>query len=295
MRQILPLFAALLLVTAVGCSDDVDPDTDAGTTPANGDVQTGDADDTGDHLDTNGGDDADLDAGDDDTSAEDAGDEDTGDLDAGDDGDAGDVDADLDAGSGDAADADDATDTGDTTDTADAGDSPPDGLSEPCENGDGWTLFRFHYELNPGSSTIEVWDASCTYSVGDQGCQIQEVTSGFGDIPTTSEGYPIVNTSSNFIRIRFSVEDLDFDDVSAHVRARSYSTSSSTDMRLETQLHGATTAGPVSQAFTYDWYDIDFTGYLTPNDDPGLTAIDVFADQGGSSEMAVRAMEVCVE
>lgn len=272
----LPIF--LFGAACSGCSDDIDLN----------------ADDAGEHQDVSA----------DDRSADDASDgddtTDTDDSDAGEDGDTSDEpDADAGSDTGDDLDAGDdpdsgAPDSGDA-DAGDTGASPPAGLSEPCENGDGWTLFRFHYELNPGSPTIEVWDADCTYSVGDQTCQIQQVTSGFGDMPTTSDGYPIVNTSSNFIRIRFSVEALTFTSVSAHVRARSYSSSSSTDMRLVTQLHGDVTAGPVSQAFSYDWYDIDFTDYLHPDDDPGLTAIDVLAAQGGSSEMAVRAMEVCVE
>lgn len=257
----------LLLVgpwAVTGCSDDVGPGANA----------------EGPDAETNH---AGSDAGDSDTDDLDA---DTGDFDSGD------LDADMDTGDSDSGD----LDAGGSDTDASNGDDPPSGLSEPCENGPGWTVFRFYYDDLSTSANIEVWDASCTYSLASgSACNVREVSSGFGDVPTTSDGYPIVDTSGNFVRIRYSVDDLDFQSAEVHLRARSYSTSLSTDFRLWSPLYGDTTGGPVSQSFGYDWYSADWTDYLSPSDDPDLTAIELYAASGGSSEIAVRSMELCVE
>ena len=167
------------------------------------------------------------------------------------------------------------------------------GLSTPCQNGSGWTLFRFHYDSGSTSARIDVWDASCSYSFANQACNVQEVTRGFNDFPTTSDGYPIVD-SSEYIRVRFSASGLNFSEATVHIQGRSYSSISPTDALVESPLYGSKTVGPIDQDFTYDWYALDWTGYLYPSDDPNLTAIQIYAD-GGSSELAVQSVELCVQ
>lgn len=211
------------------------------------------------------------------------------------------TDTDLDAGSD--AESDTGTDAG--TDAGDAGvdaetdaggETPPAGLSEPCAQGEGWTVWRFSYSDWSTSAQIEVWDASCDYSLAPgSSCNVREVTSGFGDISRTSDGYPIVTTSSDYIRIRYSVEGLQFDAAEVHLQGRSYSTSASTDFRLWSPIYGDAEGGPVSQSFEYEWHSLDWSDYLHPTDDPGLTAIETYAAQGGSSQLAVQSMELCVK
>lgn len=231
-----------------------------------------------------------------------------------------DTDNDLDAGHediGDETNMNDASDTGiapDTTDETDTGgdpdvdvaqsdtgnddgnDSPPDGLSEPCKNGDGWTLLRFHYVQTVGTITVEVWDAPCSYSYGDETCGIEEVSPAFDDMPTNSDDFPIVNAGTRYISTRFSVEGLDFDSVTGHFRGRTYWDTYKTDVRFRSQLHGDATTGPVDNNSTqYNWYELDFSDHLFPDDEPDETSIDVLAASGGATELVFRAMEVCAQ
>lgn len=295
------------LAACASCEDESFGDGDAG------DAQLGDAGGAGD---ADGGE---ADGGDVDD-AGDGGASDGGDAggggDAGDSGDSGDSgnasdasdvsDASSDGGVDDAGDASDAADAasdaeadggatdggGDASGDDDAG-SPPLGLSEPCQNGSGWTVFRFHYDNNSTSAGIDVWDASCSYSfASNSACNVREVTTGFGDIDRTSDGYPLVTSSSDYIRVRYSVEDLSFSQAEVHLQGRSYSTSASTDFVVWSPLYGQRSGGPVDNDFVYDWYSLDWTGYVDPSDDPDLTAVEIYADTG---ELAVQAFELCVE
>ncbi len=139
-----------------------------------------------------------------------------------------------------------------------------------------------------------MWDASCSYSfAANSACNVQEVTSGFGDISRSSEGFPIA-TSSGYIRVRYSVEALSFDTATVHLKARSVSTSASTDYRLWSSIYGDVAGGPVSVGFDTEWYSADWSDHLSPSDDPAMTAIQLYA-QVGSNQLAVESVELCVE
>jgi hypothetical protein len=169
----------------------------------------------------------------------------------------------------------------------------PTGLSVPCQNGAGWTLFRFHWSSNSTSARIDVWDASCSYSLAsNSACNVRTVYPGFGELDFTSAGDPIV-TSSEYIRVRFSAAGLNFSEATVHVQGRSYSTSGSTYFDVWSPLYGTREGGPVDVDFTYDWYAVDWTGNLYPTDDPGLTAIQIYGGRG-SGKLAVRSVEMCV-
>ncbi|MBW2734040.1 MAG: hypothetical protein JRH20_16760 [Deltaproteobacteria bacterium] len=181
-----------------------------------------------------------------------------------------------------------------TVDTTVDSSSPPPGLSEPCQNGSGWTLFRFHYDAWSTSPRIDVWDASCSYSyVINSACNARTVYPGFGEVDTTSEGYPIL-TTSEYLRVRFSVAGLSFSQAAVYVKARSYATASSTYYRVWSPLYGDQVGGPVDNDWVYDWYGVDWSDYLYPSDSPSLTAIQIYAGQG-SAKLAVSAVELCVE
>ena len=172
--------------------------------------------------------------------------------------------------------------------------SNPTGLSTPCQNGPGWTLFRFRYNNNSTSAQIDVWDASCSYSFApNSACNVREVYPGFGEVARTSQGYPIF-TSSNYMRVRFDVGGLNFSSVTLWIQARSYATSSSTYYDVWSPLYGEKEGGPVDNDFVYDWYGLDWTGYLYPTDDPGLTAIQLYGGRGSGS-LAVSGIEMCVQ
>ncbi|MEZ4459184.1 MAG: hypothetical protein R3E66_05565 [bacterium] len=168
------------------------------------------------------------------------------------------------------------------------------GLTEPCSNGSGYTVFRFHYDNGSTSARIDVWDATCSYSFAPSSiCNVREVYPGFGDISRTSEGYPIV-TSSHYIRARFSVTGLNFSQANLYVQARSYATSSSSSVRAWSPIYGEVVSGLVDNDFVYDWYEIPWTGMLDPSDSPSLTAIQLYAYQGSGS-VAIKAVELCVQ
>lgn len=170
----------------------------------------------------------------------------------------------------------------------------PTGLTTSCQNGPGWTLFRFHYNNNSTSAQIDVWDASCSYSFApNSACNVREVYPGFGEVSRTSQGYPIF-TSSNYMRVRFDAGGLNFTQVTLWIQARSYATSSSTYYDVWSPLYGEKEGGPVDNDFVYDWYPLDWTGYLFPSDDPGLTAIQLYGGRGSGS-LAVSAVELCVQ
>ncbi len=274
-----------------GCDDPVDLE-DGGGLPVDvgGDADGGDADlDTGGgdaDLDTDGGDtdlDADLDAGGGDTEEAD----DTGS--AGDGGDGGDV-----GDTGDIGDTSDASETGDAgsaSDVGDTGDGAPVGLSEPCENGEGWTVFRFHYDQYSTSARIDVWDAACEYSLAPgSACNVRTVTQGFGDVATTTNGFPIL-TTSDYLRVRFSAEGLEFSEAEIHVEGHGFYSVAFTEYRIWSPLYGDRVGGPIDNSL--QWSSLDWTGMLYPDDDPGLTAIQIYANLS-THDIAVRSVELCV-
>jgi hypothetical protein len=170
----------------------------------------------------------------------------------------------------------------------------PTGLTVPCKQGPGWTLFRFHYGGGSPSPTIDVWDASCSYSLAPgSACNIYAVYPGFGSVSYTSQGYPIL-TTTEYLRVRFSVSGLSFSKATVHLQARSYATSSSTSFRVWSPISGEAIGGPVDNDWTYDWYALDWSGHLTPSDPPSLTAIQIYAHQG-SGQLAVQSVELCVQ
>jgi cysteine-rich repeat protein len=168
------------------------------------------------------------------------------------------------------------------------------GLTVPCSNGTGYSMFKFHYDNGSTSARIDVWDATCSYSfASNSACNVREVYPGFGDISRTSEGYPIA-TSTHYIRVRFSAAGLNFNAATLYVQGRSYATGSSTTIRAWSPLYGEQFGGPVDNDFVYDWYGLDWTGFLSPNDQPSLTAVQIYAYQG-SSNLAIKGVELCVE
>jgi hypothetical protein len=177
----------------------------------------------------------------------------------------------------------------------DAGPAPLPGLSEPCSNGPGWTVWRLHFD---GSSNprIDTWDASCSYSLApSSACEARVVTSGFGSVGTVMDGYAVeLGTSFPYLRVRYSVEGLAFSSATLWVQARSYATASSTNIRAWSPLYGDVAYGPVDNDWTYDWYGIDWSEHLSPDDEPGLTAVQLYAYLGSGS-LAVHAVELCVD
>lgn len=155
-------------------------------------------------------------------------------------------------------------------------------------NGRGRAIIRFDYaSRGRQSANIALWDVSCSYAV-DRACDVVEV----GEPGYNSESTAVVLSGNDAVRARFDVTGLAFDKAWVHIQARSYATSSTADFDVWSPLYGAKTGGPVDQDFTYEWHTVDWTGYLSPSDDPDLTAIEISAASG---QLALRAVEICIE
>ena len=63
-----------------------------------------------------------------------------------------------------------------------------------------------------------------------------------------------------------------------------------------TPLHGSaiTPQNSFSNAWPYSWSSVDFTAYVDPTDDPGLTGIRLYA-RGGSSSLVINRVELCLD
>lgn len=205
-------------------------------------------------------------------------------------------DADSDGGTDAAHDADSDGDANSATDAdtdgdPDVDDDPghPPGLPDPCENGPGWTLFSFHYD-DRTSPDIDIWNATCDYSFAwDSACNVVDV----GSVSLVHEGYAVEVSGGDYIRVRFSVEGLEFSGATFYVQARSYATSSSTFFEVESPLYGIVEGGPVDNDWVFDWYGVDWSDFLYPDDRPAMTAIQLYAGRGSGS-LAVHAVELCV-
>jgi hypothetical protein len=170
-----------------------------------------------------------------------------------------------------------------------SGGAPIQGLDVPCQNGPGWTLLRWHYGPNGTAPIVDVWDATCSYSASSSStCTIETIGGQLVEMSTA-----LWIDGADELRARFSVQGLVFTGADVHVRARSYSTSASTRIRIASVLHGETIVGPVSQEFTHRWHHADFTGNLLPSDPPLSTAVRLFAYQGSTS-LAISWVEVCL-
>lgn len=175
---------------------------------------------------------------------------------------------------------------------AGSGGGAPPGLSEPCEAGPGWSLFRFHYDPNYGQNPdVEVWDATCSYSYAPQSaCRIDAI----GSVGTAAGGYAIALGGSDYLRVRFSVSGLSFTQAAVYIKGRSLSTTASTQFEVWSPLYGSAYGGPVDNDFVYDWYGVDWSSYLDPSDDPALTAIQIYPYLGSGS-LGIAAVELCVQ
>lgn len=164
------------------------------------------------------------------------------------------------------------------------------GITTPCSNGSGYSLFKFHYGNPSKSPTIDIWNATCSYSYAiGSACNVDEIYPGFGSVSYTSDYFPIF-TTSNYLRIRFAVSGLNFHKTTLYFRARGYS--SSVNVRIWSPLYGEQVVGPVSYGWTFNTYALDWSNYLYPDDQASLTAIQLYAEQ---NEIVLSSMEVCVE
>jgi hypothetical protein len=164
------------------------------------------------------------------------------------------------------------------------------GLDVPCQNGPGWTLFRWHYGNNGTTPIIDVWDATCSYSQSSSSTCVVETV---GSVSLVHTNTALLIDGSDELRARFSVQGLSFTGASIYVRARSYSTNASTSVLVASVLHGQGVMGPVDQDFTFDWYGMNWSANLLPTDAPLATAVRIYPYQGAQA-LAIMSVELCL-
>lgn len=159
-----------------------------------------------------------------------------------------------------------------------------------CANGQGESIFRFHFASASGADPqIDVWRASCAYSSeSDSECTITSTGA-----PTALNPEGILLDADDALAVRYSVVGLSFSRATIYIRARSDSALSTTGIRVESPIWGDTTVSPIANGPDYQWYSVDWTGYLTPGDDPSVTAMWIRAWMG-SQALAIQSVELCV-
>ena len=183
--------------------------------------------------------------------------------------------------------------------TAPPTEPPPVGITDvPCEQGPGSTLFRMHWFGGSHSADIDVWEANCEYSIGPgSACNALPICRGAVgcEVGVTNDGYALVLDGRNqYLQIRFDVTGLFFQRSTLYIQARSLSPGAGTNVEFWSPLYGGVEAGPIDQDFEYDWYALDWSDFLSPGDDPGLTAVRI-TPSGGAAVLGLHAVELCLE
>lgn len=158
----------------------------------------------------------------------------------------------------------------------------------PCSAGDGYALWRLAWPPNAaGYATVEAWDNGCAYSLADQACRLSGEPHDYADFGPGIE----LDSSTDFFRVRFSVQGLSFSSATLYISAHADGGGIPNGV-LESPLHGSTTLVPMVPISQHQDYAVDWTSFLSPLDEPSLTAVTLTSMPVG---LAVSKMELCVE
>ena len=172
---------------------------------------------------------------------------------------------------------------------------PPIGVTPiPCSRGPGSTLFRLSWFGGSHSPQVDAWAASCDYSLApDSACNALPICRGaIGcEVGVTDGGDALLLDGDNqYLQVRFDVTGLQFQTATVYMEARG--ANGPTNFDAWSPIYGGLTLGPVAGDFNYQSGQFDWTGYLMPGDDPGLTALRI-TPNGGS--LALHTVEMCLE
>jgi hypothetical protein len=160
----------------------------------------------------------------------------------------------------------------------------------PCTRGPGFVAWRFHYEAGSTSARRDI------YSLPDD-TNWTAVPAYATSVVDLANGGGLNIASGNWILIRYSVRGLStINSATLSMFGRSYSTGSSGSFIGWSPIYGDA-IGPVnsvSNAWPYRWTSIDFTGYVKPMDDPGLTGIR-FKAGPNSGNLVINTVELCID
>jgi hypothetical protein len=160
--------------------------------------------------------------------------------------------------------------------------------STPCEEGDGYALWRLAWDANGGGyADVEAWDNGCTYSLADQACRLSGEPHDYADFGPGIE----FDSSTDYFRVRFSVQGLSFSTATLYISAHADGSGIPNGI-LESPIYGSTALVPTVPISQHRTYAVDWSNFLSPTDDPDLTAVTLSSMPIG---LAVSKMELCVE
>ncbi len=174
---------------------------------------------------------------------------------------------------------------------ADAGVSLPDaggGITTACTFGDGQALWRLTFPPNAaGYATVEEWDNGCDYSLANQACSLSGEPHNYANF---GPGI-LFNSSTDFFRVRFSAAGLSFTQATLYITAHADG-SGIPNAVLESPIYGSLAFAPTVPISTHRTYAVDWSDFLSPSDNPNLTAVTLRSNPTG---LAVSEIQLCVQ
>lgn len=171
----------------------------------------------------------------------------------------------------------------------------PDPLVPPgrraCSQGEGWTLFEVHWD-GTSSARIDHWDAACEYSI-----RINDACGAFdrcGDaiancrVEVVDRGMGLLLDGRDDLLFRFSVAGIAFQGATLYFSARA--TRGAADLEVTSPLWGGL-VGPIPFEQQYQVFEVDWSEFLRPGDQPNLTGINFEASR---NNVAIHAVELCL-
>lgn len=162
------------------------------------------------------------------------------------------------------------------------------GITTACTLGDGQALWRLTFPPNAaGYATVEEWDNGCEYSLADQACSLSGEPHSYANF---GPGI-LFNSSNDYFRVRFSVAGLSFTQATIYISAHADG-SGIPNAVLESPLYGSLSFAPSVPISTHRTYAVDWTSFLSPSDNPNLTAVTLRSNPTG---LAVSEIQLCVQ
>lgn len=162
------------------------------------------------------------------------------------------------------------------------------GITTACSFGDGQALWRLTFPPNAaGYATVEEWDNGCEYSLADQACSLSGEPHSYANF---GPGI-LFNSSNDYFRVRFSVAGLSFTQATIYISAHADG-SGIPNAVLESPLYGSLSFAPSVPISTHRTYAVDWTSFLSPSDNPNLTAVTLRSNPTG---LAVSEIQLCVQ
>ncbi|MCC6747464.1 MAG: hypothetical protein IT371_07390 [Deltaproteobacteria bacterium] len=158
----------------------------------------------------------------------------------------------------------------------------------PCVTGQGVAAYRFHFGPSGTYATLDAWGLRST--------AWWEVVPVWADSQLVDQNQSLhLGSSSAYVRVRWSFDGIQsFTKGSLCIQARSYSTGTSSKFRPWSPIHGDTVSGLVS-VYPYAWYCVDWTNFMSVNDQAGLLGYRLYPDSYGAASLAIHAVELCLQ